>query len=148
MLTDQRIGIEIAKAFVHRGRTLEVGEQQGHLPDSEPFLLVDAFGPEQAPESLPGKQHPAGHVGLEVERRLDRQRHDFGRPIDQEQRAARGPGVLHLDDDGTRRQDGQRRKKTLPVISDPQTRRRRRGLAGDRHHERGLRLDIDARQRP
>ena len=58
MLADQRIGVQIAKTLVHRGRALEVGEQQGHLPDSEPFLLVDAFGPEQAPEGLSASSIP------------------------------------------------------------------------------------------
>src|SRR5437762_13398975 len=40
---------------LHGGRTLEVGEQQGHLPDTQAFLFVDALRPEQAPERLSGQ---------------------------------------------------------------------------------------------
>src|SRR5258708_21128643 len=39
MLTNQRIGIQIAKAFIHGGRTLEVCEQQGHLPEAQSLPL-------------------------------------------------------------------------------------------------------------
>ena len=89
MLAHQRIGVEIAEPLVHRGRTLQISEQQGDLPDAEAFPFVDALRAEQAPKGLPGEQHTAGHVGVEVERRLDRLRQNFWRPVDQQQRAAR-----------------------------------------------------------
>ena len=34
---------QVAKAFVHGGRTLEVGEQQGHLPDPQALPLIHAL---------------------------------------------------------------------------------------------------------
>ena len=47
VLPDESIGIEIAKAFIHSSRTLEVREQKGCLPDAETFSLVDALRSEQ-----------------------------------------------------------------------------------------------------
>ena len=90
MLADQRIGVEIAEPLIHGGRALEVGEQEGDLPDAEALPLVDTLGAEEAPEGLPREQRSAGNVWVEIERRLDRHRHNLGRPVDQEQRAARG----------------------------------------------------------
>lgn len=43
MLANQRLGIEIAKPPIHGSRPLEVREQQGHLTDTQTFLLVDVF---------------------------------------------------------------------------------------------------------
>ena len=72
VLADQSIGIQIAEAFVHGGRTLEIREQQCHLSDPETLGLVNTFRSEKAPESLPGQQHPARHVRFKLQRRLDR----------------------------------------------------------------------------
>jgi hypothetical protein len=49
---------QIAKAFVHCSRTLEIREQQCHLSDPETFGLVDTFRSEKPTESLPGESIP------------------------------------------------------------------------------------------
>jgi hypothetical protein len=56
VLADQRVGIEIAKALVHDGRTLEIREQQCHLSNPETLGLVDTIRPEKAAKSLSGEQ--------------------------------------------------------------------------------------------
>ena len=40
MLPDQGIGIEVSEPLVERGRTLQVSEEERHLPDPETFLLI------------------------------------------------------------------------------------------------------------
>ena len=97
-----------------------------------PSSLVHPLRAEQPAEGLPRQQHPARHVGLELERRLGRQRHDLRRPVDQQQRAPHGSGILDLDDHGTGRNSGEGRQEALAVIVDAQRRRRRRRLARDR----------------
>jgi hypothetical protein len=82
MLAHQRVGVEVAEALVHRGRALEVGEQEGHLADAEPLVLVDALGAEQAAEGLPRKQHSARTYRARTRAPACRLRQHFGRPID------------------------------------------------------------------
>ena len=130
MLAHQRVGVQIAKALIHGGRTLQVGKQEGHLADPETLPFINTFGAEQAPEGLFRQQHPAGHVRIEVERRLDRLRHDFGRPVDQQQRAAHRSRVFSTSmTTGPGGTCGQRSREALAIVFDPHERRRRRRLA-------------------
>jgi hypothetical protein len=50
MLPNQSVRVQVAEAFIPRGRALEVGEEERRLPDTEPFLFVDAFRTEQVTE--------------------------------------------------------------------------------------------------
>jgi hypothetical protein len=43
VLPHQGVSIEVAEAFIQGGRTFEVCEQEGHLPNSESLPLVDAL---------------------------------------------------------------------------------------------------------
>jgi hypothetical protein len=84
MFADEGIGIEIPELLVERSRTLQVREQERHVPDAEALLLIDPLRAEELSERLTRQQHASRDVGIEFECRLLRHSHDFRRPVDQE----------------------------------------------------------------
>ena len=114
MLLDQLERVEVADPLVERGRSLDVGEQQGDVADRQTLGTADDLGAEQVPEGLAGQQMLAGQVGIEAQERILGSRADL-----ETARTARslvafvdlerdGPaGQLDLGRDRSRAEEGQ-----------------------------------------